>query len=668
MGCASSKPSDTNNTKSSKKIKDNDKKSSKKPKSQSSGSVGTPEKTTKQSDVNNVSLSNNDSDEPVKIDATLLEQIKANEDLVIAYIVKRVHKDLNTELLTTTTNKTHIVALAAAAAQDNEDLIIDVSSKAVNLIEHSNQLTYKSLNHSLKSWPFLCKNQTNKSRICDLTCDTVRDCLTNLNTNSQVNLAEYLTSSPDFKYIKTEQSTDSIKSDSVSNPVLMSRTEANELARMLFLSNRGRPVVHSSSSIKDAYYVNKFSENNTEETVTKDEIDNILHNNNVLNGIKPPPFTVLETPKTPEANELKDEWTWTKLNGQLDDDVQVIEKQEVELKEDVVLVTIDLETIVSDLNDSNVLSVSSATTEQADTTLEQTLEEAVEIKSDLKSSPIEDTNLETSNEQSEEITNNLVEELEVKSVTKNETISENVSQQVEQSTDSVEVNTRANIEVLSTEPIQTQQNEETNPLQTETVPIVTTEPTVEVVEVPKVEPVEVVESVAEQQVKQEREAPSQIDTEEVANSVELTQQEVQPEVQTEVQPEVQTEVQPEVQPEVQIEVQPEVQPEVQTEAQPEKQAEVQTEPQVDVQVIETQPESTTTTLNIKGADEITVTLKHELVESIKTTESAELKNEELIVTNGDDSKSDDIKTTSEFDNTNNSLNDANSNTATTSSG
>ena len=33
--------------------------------------------------------------------------------------------------------------------------------------------------------------------------------------------------------------------------------------------------------------VNKFSENNTEETVTKDEIDNILHNNNVLNGIKP---------------------------------------------------------------------------------------------------------------------------------------------------------------------------------------------------------------------------------------------------------------------------------------------------------------------------------------------------------------------------------------------
>ncbi len=185
MGCASSKPSDSTSNTRNKKTKDLSK-SSKKTKSSSSNSDS---QNNKQNDLTNNNTANNttnlnENDESVKVDLNLLEQIKANENLIIAYIVKRVHKDLNNELVKNNTTST-------ASVQDNEDLIIDVSSKAVNLIEHSSNqstFTYKSLNHSLKSWPFLCKNQSNKSRICDLTVDTVRECLNNLNSQSDINL------------------------------------------------------------------------------------------------------------------------------------------------------------------------------------------------------------------------------------------------------------------------------------------------------------------------------------------------------------------------------------------------------------------------------------------------------------------------------------------------
>ncbi len=321
MGCASSKPSDSTSNTRNKKTKDLSK-SSKKTKSSSSNSDS---QNNKQNDLTNNNTANNttnlnENDESVKVDLNLLEQIKANENLIIAYIVKRVHKDLNNELVKNNTTST-------ASVQDNEDLIIDVSSKAVNLIEHSSNqstFTYKSLNHSLKSWPFLCKNQSNKSRICDLTVDTVRECLNNLNSQSDINLAEYLTSSPDFKYLKdttntiVAATTTSVVSQ---NPILMSRTEANELARMLFLSNRGRPVVHASSNIKDAYYVNKCLDNNTELTVTQDEIDNIL-NINLVNSIIPPPFTHISSDNLNEETKNNVEITWSTL---------VIGKEEKEL-------------------------------------------------------------------------------------------------------------------------------------------------------------------------------------------------------------------------------------------------------------------------------------------------------------------------------------------------
>lgn len=292
-----------------------------------------------QSNKNN-SGSSVDSDEPIRVGTDLLEQIKANESLVIAYIVKRVHKDLNNELVkqpsssngstptaastpgsTTPALNFAAVALAAVNAQDNEDLIIDVSSKAVNLVEHSSNqatFTYKSLTHSLKSWPFLCKNQANKSRICELTVETVRECLNSLNSqNGSVNLAEYLTSTSDGKFLKETKLAEQNKQQ----PVLMSRTEANELARMLFLSNRGRPVVHASQNVNEAYFVCKCTEDNVETTVSQQEIDDIL-NNSLLNSIKPPPFTVLaSSPKLGAANSEHatndgPEWTWNNLvNG-----------------------------------------------------------------------------------------------------------------------------------------------------------------------------------------------------------------------------------------------------------------------------------------------------------------------------------------------------------------
>lgn len=61
--------------------------------------------------------------------------------------------------------------------------------------------------------------------------------------------------------------------------VLLSRSQAKEVARILFLSDRARPVVHASPNAaqKDAYFVNKQLSDLSEVTVTRTEIDEILH-------------------------------------------------------------------------------------------------------------------------------------------------------------------------------------------------------------------------------------------------------------------------------------------------------------------------------------------------------------------------------------------------------
>lgn len=60
--------------------------------------------------------------------------------------------------------------------------------------------------------------------------------------------------------------------------VLLSRSQAKEVARILFLTDRARPVVHASpnSAHKDAYFVNKQLSDMSEVSVSKTEIDEIL--------------------------------------------------------------------------------------------------------------------------------------------------------------------------------------------------------------------------------------------------------------------------------------------------------------------------------------------------------------------------------------------------------
>jgi hypothetical protein len=285
MGCTSSKPSSSSKSKSKESANLNDtskqKKNPKKVPNNTSSS-------TNNATSNNANATSNDKlekikNEQIKIDQHLIDQIESNQNRVVDYVVKVVRKDLNAELVKNGAGSNNFVAViqAAAAAQDNDDLITDIASKAVFLIKTGRcNTSYKNLNDSLKSSHLLCKNQAHKTRICELTTETIHTCLSTLNQNSKIDLVDLLN---DFENNKSTESntkqdtkTPTQKPQQWENAVLLSRAEANEVARMLFYSNRARPVIHASPKAKDSYFVNKQLNENVEITVGRDEIDEIL--------------------------------------------------------------------------------------------------------------------------------------------------------------------------------------------------------------------------------------------------------------------------------------------------------------------------------------------------------------------------------------------------------
>jgi hypothetical protein len=296
MGCASSKPS--SNSKSKNKDSTNTNGSSSNNNKQKTNTKKTQNTNNTNSSFDKLEKIKN---EQIRIDNNLIDQIELYQNKVIDYIVKVVRKELNSELVKNSAGSNNFVAViqAATAAQDNDDLITDVASKAIFLIKTGRcNTTYRNLNDSLKSSNFLCKNQTHKTRICELTTETIYSCLSALNTNSN-NLIDLL---DDFESNKTvlvdnnnnRQDVINLNNKTINqenqwdNAILLSRSEANEVARMLFYSNRARPVIHASPKAKDAYFVNKQLNENLEVTVDRNEIDEILHtfNQPVLNNIQ----------------------------------------------------------------------------------------------------------------------------------------------------------------------------------------------------------------------------------------------------------------------------------------------------------------------------------------------------------------------------------------------
>lgn len=229
---------------------------------------------------------------PIQIDQDLVVQIEQNLQRVIEYIVRIVHRDLNAEIIkpnTAPSANLASVVLAAALAQNNDDLINDIVSKAFILIRGPNApKTYKELNTSLKQAQYLFKNQSQKNRICDLTVDTIKQCLETINDETcKFDLVEFLNQhDPAYNQLTPPQTPETNKivnmpnqstPNNWDNALLLTRAQANEVARILFLSNRARPVVHASPKAKDAYFVNKQLGDNTEVTVSRDEIDEILN-------------------------------------------------------------------------------------------------------------------------------------------------------------------------------------------------------------------------------------------------------------------------------------------------------------------------------------------------------------------------------------------------------
>jgi len=284
MGCASSKPS---------KSKKDNKKLNKK--SKSNDTIGKVDDDVYQADL------------LIPLDKNLIDQIKKNEVQVVEYITKLVQKDLYNELTKHATSRTvneqspdlASTALAVKNQQENDDLIIDVSSKAISTIVNTQlpntTLTYKSLNTSLKNWKFASKNQTNKVRIIDLTSDTIRNCLQSINEelkeNSKFDLLSFLRQHSIITPPETPEKEHSQEEIWNKNAVLMNRTKANQIARLLFLSNKARPVIHPSTTIKDAYFVNRELPNKTQVTITQQEIDDILNNSTYKNNPHITPVT-----------------------------------------------------------------------------------------------------------------------------------------------------------------------------------------------------------------------------------------------------------------------------------------------------------------------------------------------------------------------------------------
>lgn len=282
MGCASSKPSkEKKNSSANKKLNK---------KSRSTNDVIQETHATRET-----SQPSDRAETPIHLDKNLVDQIKSHEVQVVEYISKIVRSELNNELAGKAVDQNQ----TAVTQQENDDLIIDVSSKAIYSIVNTplpnTSLTYKSLNTSLRSWKFLCKNQTNKARIIDLTTDTIRHSLTAINEelarNSEFDLLTFIaqnsTVTPPETPVK-EHTQEDLWNDSA---VLMNRTKANQIARLLFLSNKARPVIHSSTSLKDAYFVNRELKDKSQVTITQAEVDEILNNSTYKNNPHITPVT-----------------------------------------------------------------------------------------------------------------------------------------------------------------------------------------------------------------------------------------------------------------------------------------------------------------------------------------------------------------------------------------
>ncbi|RNA40398.1 abnormal spindle-like microcephaly-associated -like protein [Brachionus plicatilis] len=277
MGCASSKPSSS--------AKDKHKKNIKPKQSVENGSTGQlngPEPAAPPPPTNT---------KPIRMPASLADQIEQHSQPVIDYIGHIVQRELNADL----TNMASVV-LAAAVAKDNADLIQDVAAKAVYLIANQNQNyrpdTYQQLNEALKAAQYLFKNQTNKNAIIDLTVNTIETSIDVINEEmdahgSQFSLVEFLAKNGLDQSLtppQTPQTNGTPRQPTESTPFidwdnaqLLSRAQATEVARILFLSNKARPVVHASPKAKDAYVVNKQEDDLSEVALSRDEIEQILN-------------------------------------------------------------------------------------------------------------------------------------------------------------------------------------------------------------------------------------------------------------------------------------------------------------------------------------------------------------------------------------------------------
>lgn len=301
MGCASSKPSSSSKDKHKKNIK-------------SKQNVENGSKGRVNEDLNSPKINGNhplpSQSKPINLSPSVVEQIESNSQQVINYIGQIVHRELNAELIShgqsqkapqiSGANAPNMAAvvLAASVAKENDDLIQDVAAKAVYLLTSKNMnyrpSTYQHLNESLKATEYLFKNQTNKNRIIDLTVDTIESSVDAINQEinlygTEFSLVEFLrknhSDNDDVQQLtpphtperdssnRPNQSTPFIDWD---NAELLSRAQALEVARKLFLSNKAQPIVHASPKTKDSYIVNK-QVNNTEIALSKDEIDEILN-------------------------------------------------------------------------------------------------------------------------------------------------------------------------------------------------------------------------------------------------------------------------------------------------------------------------------------------------------------------------------------------------------
>jgi hypothetical protein len=334
MGCASSKPSSSSKKSKkndSKTIATNGRKGSKQHQQQQQQTLYTSPETKRRNSyqANKGSISMSDE---------LFTQITRNQKDITDFIFTRVKIELNDELLHHDQylnnhygpeKKPNLaqVALLASKATDNDEMIMEVSTRAITLVQLEKcGSTYQNLLDSLLSNKFLCGKQQNKIRICELTgkhlslfnlfkffknsililiykVDIIRDCLNLLNesnhtsnNNNNIDIMEYLrlhlkksqkdsTHSTDqtSKLINTNhlQTTPVTPPDTpewLNNAVPLTRIQANYIARIMFLSSRARPIVHASPLSKEAYIVNReIDGTNKEITLTQKEIDDILY-------------------------------------------------------------------------------------------------------------------------------------------------------------------------------------------------------------------------------------------------------------------------------------------------------------------------------------------------------------------------------------------------------